>query len=168
VAMNSIFKRRSIRKYKNRPIEHDKIEKLLKAAMQAPSASNQQPWEFLVVQNREMLRKLSHVSPFSLMLAETPLAIVLFGDTNQIKYIDYWEQDMGAATQNLLLEAVELDLGAVWLGVAPIKERMDYIRFLFNLTENIKPFAIVSIGYPVEEKKYIDRYNINKVHIERY
>lgn len=166
--MDAIFKRRSIRKYKNTPIESEKIEKLLRAAMQAPSAGNQQPWEFLVIEDKEMLIRLSSMSPYSKMIAEAPLAIVMLANKEHMKYPENWEQDMGAATQNLLLQAVELDLGAVWLGVAPLKDRMDYVKSLFNLPENVKPFAVVPIGYSAEESKSIDRFHENKVHYERY
>lgn len=162
--MNAIFQRRSIRKYQNKPVEKEKIEKILKAAMQAPSAGNQQPWEFLVVENKETLKKLSHVSAYSSMIAEAPLAIVLLGNNERIKIPEFWEQDMGAATQNLLLQVVELDLGAVWLGVAPMQDRIDYIQSLFNLPENIKPFAVVPVGYPAESNRFIDRFDKNRIH----
>ncbi|WP_432663867.1 nitroreductase family protein [Wukongibacter baidiensis] len=167
--MDAIFKRRSIRKYESRTVEKEKIELLLKAAMQAPSAGNQQPWEFIVVQNKEMLKNLSMMSPYAGMVAEAPLAIVLLGNKDYMKYPENWEQDMGAATQNLLLQAVELDLGAVWLGVAPLEERMDYVNRLFNLSENIMPYCVVPIGYPKgQENKMIDRFDEERVHYEKY
>ena len=97
--MDAIFQRRSIRKYKNTPVEKEKIELLLRAAMQAPSAGNQQPWEFIIVENKETLKKLSNVSPFSKMLAAAPLAIVLLANKNNMRYPEYWQQDMAAATQ---------------------------------------------------------------------
>lgn len=166
--MSAIFSRRSIRKYEKTPIESEKIEKLLKAAMQAPSAGNQQPWEFIVVENNQMLKNLSLTSPYSKMVAEAPLAIVLIGNQSHMKYPENWEQDMSAATENLLLQAVELDLGAVWLGVAPLQERIDYIRSIFKLPDNIIPFAVVPVGYPAEEGKSIDRFDKNRIHYESY
>jgi len=166
--MNIIFERRSIRRYKNILVEKEKTEQLLRAAMQAPSAGNQQAWEFLVVENKEMLKKLSNFSPYAKMVAEAQLAIILLGNKNLMKYPENWEQDLGAATQNILLQAVELGLGAVWLGLTPIKDRMEYIISLFNLPQNIMPYAVVPIGYPAEDKKFIDRYNKNKVHYENY
>lgn len=166
--MEAIFNRRSIRKYEKKSVEKEKIEKLLKAAMQAPSAGNQQPWEFLVVENKETLKKISLMGPYSKMTADAPLAIVLLTNKKNMKYPQNWEQDMGAATENLLLQVVELGLGAVWLGVAPEQDRIDYIKSIFNLPENIEAFAVVPIGYPAEEKEFVDRFDKNKVHYESY
>ncbi|GIW48527.1 MAG: nitroreductase [Caloramator sp.] len=166
--METIFKRRSIRKYKDREVENEKIEKLLRAAMQAPSAGNQRPWEFIVVKDKKTLTKLSNVSPYSKMIASANVAIVLLSNKDYMKYPEYWQQDMAAATQNLLLEATYLGLGAVWLGIAPLKQRMEYIKEVFNLPENIDVFAIVSIGYPIEENKYIDRYEEKRIKFEVY
>jgi nitroreductase len=166
--MNSIFTRRSIRKYLNKPVESEKVEQLLKAAMQAPSAGNQQPWEFIVVQDKELLRKLSLTSPYAGPVKEALVAIVVLGNKENIKFPEYLQQDLSAATQNLLLQAVELELGAVWLGVAPLEERMKYITELFDLPESILPFAVVPVGYPEIENKYIDRYEKAKIHYGKY
>ncbi|CRZ35327.1 nitroreductase [Herbinix hemicellulosilytica] len=168
--MDAIFNRRSIRKYKEQAVEQEKIDKILRAAMQAPSAVNQQPWEFIVVQDKENLRKLAELSPYSKMVAEAPLAIVVLGNEDRMRYKHHWEQDLGAATQNILLEAAYLGLGAVWLGVAPIEDRMDYIRNIFGLGKKLKPFCVIPIGYPAEgqENKFVDRYDPSKVHYEKY
>lgn len=168
--MNAIFTRRSIRKYESRPVEEDKIDKLLRAAMQAPSAVNQQPWEFIVVRKKEILDKLSNMSPYSKMVADAPLAIVLLGNYDRMKAKEYWQQDMGAAAQNILLQSAELDLGAVWLGVTPQKDREDYIKDLFQLPSNLIPFCVVAIGYPAEgqENKFIDCYDQSRIHYDKY
>lgn len=168
--MNAIFNRRSIRKYKNQPVEEEKIDRLLRAAMQAPSAGNQQPWEFIVVQDKENLKKLSNMSPYAKFVADAPLAFVLLANEERMKYPENWEQDMGAATENILLEAVELDLGGVWLGVAPLEDRVDYLKEMLGLPENIRPYCVIAIGYPVDgqENKFIDRYDETRVHFEKY
>ena len=168
--MNSIFTRRSIRKYLNKPVEGEKIEQLLKAAMQAPSAGNQRPWEFLVVQEAELLHKLSLMSPYAGPVKEAKAAIVVLGnkESESVKFPECIPQDLSAATQNLLLEAAELELGAVWLGVAPVEERMKYITELFDLPEFILPFAVVPVGYPETENTYVDRYEKAKVHYGKY
>jgi nitroreductase len=168
--MDVIFTRRSVRRYKKQVVEQEKIEKLLKAGMQAPSAANQQPWEFIVVQKQENLDKLAGISAYSKMVADAPLAIVLVGNEDRMRLQLHWEQDMAAATQNILLEAAHLGLGAVWLGVAPIKERMDYISELYGLKKRLKPFCVISIGYPEEgqENKFVDRYDPDRVHYETY
>ena len=166
--MNSIFIRRSVRNYLNKQVESEKVEQLLKAAMQSPSAGNQQPWEFIVVQDKQLLSKLSLTSPYAGPVKGAPVAIVVLGNKENIKYPEYLQQYLSAATQNLLLQAVELELGAVWLGVAPIEERMKYIAELFDLPESILPFAIVPVGYPETESKYVDRYEKEKVHYDKY
>jgi len=165
VIMNSIFTRRSIRAYDAKPVEPAKIEKLLRAAMQAPSAANQQPWKFITVQNRILLGKLSEVSEYAKMLHEAALAIIVIGDMTKCIYPIMWEQDLSAATQNILLEAVELKLGAVWLGVAPLQDRMDFISRMFELPITDKPFSVISIGYPAgnQENRFIDRYKPERV-----
>jgi nitroreductase len=168
--METINTRRSIRTYTDQEIETDKIEKLLRAAMQAPSAGNQQPWEFLVIQDKETLDILSLMSPYSRLAAKASLVIIPLGNDDRMKFTENWQQDLGAATQNILLEAVELELGAVWLGVAPNEERMGYISNCFDLPPNLKPFAIISIGYPAKgnENKFVDRYDETRVHYEKY
>lgn len=167
--MEAIFNRRSIRKYKNKPVEKEKIEKLLRAAMQAPSAVNQQPWEFIVLQDKNNLKKLSEMSPYSKLVENAPLTFILLANEDRMKVPEIWQQDMGAAAENILLEAVELELGAVWLGIAPIEDRMNYIKKMFDLEENIKSYCAIAVGYPEgQENKFIDRYDDTRVHYEKY
>ena len=167
--MNSIFTRRSVRNFENKPVEKEKIELLLKAAMQAPSAGNQRPWEFIVVQEKVLQKKLAMASPYASPVKEAPVSIIVLGNMQGLMLPDNWQMDLSAATQNILLEAVELELGAVWLGIAPVKERMDHIIHMFNLPKHIVPFAIVSFGYPCTARnQYIDRYEPSKVHHDKY
>ena len=168
--MDVIFNRRSIRRYKEQSVEQEKIDKLLKAAMQAPSATNQQPWEFMVVQNKEKLGKLAGISAYSKMVADAPLAIVLLANEDRMRLQLHWEQDMAAATQNILLEAAHLDLGGVWIGVAPMQDRMDLISELYGLKSKLRPFCVIPIGYPEDgqEHKFVDRYDPDRVHYEEY
>jgi len=167
--MKEIFNRRSIRKFEDRPVEQEKIDKLLRAAMQAPSAANQQPWEFIVVENKDNLKTLSLTTPYSKPVADSAVTLVLLGNSNDFKVPTGWQQDMGAAAQNILLEATHLELGAVWLGVATADVAIDYIKNLYNLPENIKPFAMIAIGYPNGQKnEFVDRYVAAKVHYEKW
>jgi nitroreductase len=167
--MKEIFNRRSIRKFQNQSVEKEKIEKLLRAGMQAPSAANQQPWEFIVVENKETLSKLSLMSPYSKMVANSPLTIVLLANSDTFLVPTAWEQDMGAVAENILLEATYLELGSVWLGVATSQSCVDYVKETFSLPENLKPFALISIGYPDNQKnEFVDRYNEKKVHYENW
>lgn len=161
--MNSIFKRTSIRNYLSQPVEPEKIQMLLKAAMAAPSAGNQQPWEFYVVENPKTIEKLAACSPYAGCLNGAPLAIVACA-RKEIRMPSYAEIDMSASVENLLLEAVELDLGAVWLGIAPIKERMEQVSAILNVPDSLNVFAIVSCGYPAAEKEQEDRFDENRIH----
>ena len=169
--MEEIFKRRSIRKYSKGEIEDEKIDKMIRAAMQAPgSRMGKEPWEFIVVKNKNMIKKLSQMDNNSKMLNDASLAIVLLANMDYSHFKKVWQQDMSAAATMLLLEASYLDLGAVWVNVAPHEHRMKYISELFNLSENIMPFNIISIGYPGEgqKNKFIDKYHPERVHYEKY
>lgn len=167
--MEEIFNRRSIRKFQSRTVEEEKIDKLLRAAMQAPSAANQQPWEFIVVREKEALKKLSEVSPYSKPVAGSAVTFVLLANGNELKIPTAWEQDMGAAAENLLLEAVHLGLGGVWFGVATADAVAENVRRLFQLPDPIKPFALISVGYPDgQENVFVDRYKAEKVHDEKW
>lgn len=104
------------------------------------------------------------------MLKEASVAIVLLADENKMKYEPYWQQDMSAATQNILLQATELGLGAVWLGVAPLEDRVKYVKDMFALKDGIRPFAVVSIGNLKDgkENKFVDRFDESRIHYEKY
>lgn len=166
--MKEIFERVSVRQFKDIKVEDVKIEKLLRAGMAGPSAGNQQPWEFIVVENKQTLEKLAGMSPYSKCVAKAPLAIILLGNKDKMKFPENWQQDLGASTQNMLIEAVHLGLGAVWLGVAPLEDRMKYIKDMFNLGDNLQVYAVVPFGYPKNETKSEDRYDVKKVHFESY
>ena len=166
--MEAIFKRRSIRLYADKEVGDGAIEKILQAAMAAPSAGNVQPWHFIVIKDKETLKKLADFSPYSKMLKTASLAIVVCGDLNLEKHKGYWVQDCSAATENMLIEIAELDLGAVWLGVYPVEERTEYVKKQFKLPDNIIPFSVVSIGYPAQELKSANRYNRQRIHLEKW
>lgn len=167
--MEEIFNRRSIRKFKDTAVEPEKIDRLLRAAMQAPSAGNQQPWEFIVVKNKEALRRLSDVSPYAKPVAGSAVTFVLLANGNELKIPTAWQQDLSAAAENLLLEAVHLGLGGVWFGVATADAAVENVRKLYNLPEAVKPFALISVGYPDgQENVFVDRYKAAKVHEETW
>ena len=163
--MNAIFTRRSVRQFDAKPVEREKIEKLLRAAMQAPSANNQQPWEFVVVKGKDNLEKLAQYNPYAGCLRGANLAIIVLGNANKMMLPEHWEQDLGGATQNIQLEAVELGLGSVWLGTAPNKAKMDFIRKLYGMEQNLLPYAVLAVGYPKDENAnyFVDRYDESSV-----
>lgn len=167
--MKEIFDRRSIRKYENRSVEDEKIHKLLRAAMYAPSAGNEKPWHFVVVKSRETLDKIPTFHPHTQMLKEAPLAIVVCGDTSNLKYDGaFWEQDVAASIQNILLEGQYLGLGTCWCGVYPREALVKGVLELLDLPEHIKPVGIVAVGYPGEEREVRERYNEDRVHQEKW
>jgi nitroreductase len=164
--MNAILARRSIRKYTAEPVSDEKIIKLLEATMAAPSASNRRPWHFVVVTERGKLDELAEGHPYGKMLFEAPLCIAVCGDPDISNR--FWVQDCSAATENLLLAAVGLGLGAVWLGVYPSDERVATVRRALGIPEAIIPLNLISIGVPAEEKEPRTQYDEARVHRERW
>ena len=130
--------------------------------MNAPSANNRQSWHFIVVDAREKLNAITEVHPYSQMLKQATLAIVVCGDTKVSE--SYWSQDCSAATENILLAARALGLGTVWLGVYPRDDRVTGVSKLFNLPKHITPLAVIAVGHPAEEKGRADRYDAAKIH----
>ena len=161
--MNELYTRVSIRKYQPRPVEPEKTLALLRAAMQAPSAKNQQPWEFYVVTNRAKLEALSTVSPYSGMTKNAPAAIVSVY-RKDCMLPDYAHIDMSIAMENLWLECVSQGLGGVWLGIAPQEERMRAVEAVLGLPEDVRAFAIFPYGYPAEERQQRDRFDESRIH----
>jgi nitroreductase len=167
-ALKCIMTRRSVRKYKPGRIPEAKLRKVLEAAMNAPSAGNQQAWQFIVVRERETLLKMTDVHPYAQMLKQAGAAIVVCGDLEAEKHDGYWVQDCAAATQNVLLAAHALGLGAVWLGVHPRQERVRGIQKLLHLPKDIVPLSIVSLGKPDGKAPPARRYDAKKVHQEQW
>ena len=167
--MDIIFNRRSVRKYTEQKIEPEKVDRMLRAAMQAPSATNQQPWEFLVIDDKDTIVKLADFSPYAKMLPGAPLAMVIL-EKQGMRAPLFTEQDLGAAVQNLMLQAVEDGLGSVWMGVGRGTERETFLTEMFNLPETVKPFSVLAIGYPADENaiKFEDRYDETRVHYNKY
>lgn len=166
--MNEIFTRRSVRKFLDRPVEAEKTEKLLRAAMQAPSATNQRPWEFVVVNDRRLIDRLSRFSPYAKPLVGAPLAVVALS-RKDVRAPRFAAQDMGACVQNLLLQAVSEGLGAVWMGVGA-GERRQFVSDLLSLPRTVEPFAVIAVGYPRQENanSFTDRYESERVHFNKY
>jgi len=162
--LNTIFARRSIRKFASEPVSEDIVRDLLRAAMAAPSAGNEQPWHFVVLTDRALLDQVPSVHPYSKMVREAPAAVLVCGDLNLAKHGEMWVQDCAAATQNLLLAAQAKGLGSVWLGVYPRGDRVAGLRRLCNLPSHIMPFALLPIGHPAEHKPPHGEYDDTRVH----
>ena len=164
--IQTIFARRSIRKYTSEPVSEEHIQTLLEAAMAAPSASNRKPWQFIVVTDRERLDALAESHPHGKMLFDAALSISVCGDLTEMER--YWVQDCSAATENLLLAAVALGLGAVWLGVYPRDERVAAVRDILALPDHITPLNLIAIGHPAEVKRPRTQFDGDRVHRETW
>lgn len=162
--IQALLTRRSVRRYTSEPVTAEEQETILKAAMYAPSANNQQPWQFIVIDEREKLNKLTELHPYAKSLLEAPLAVLICGDLDQVKSEGYWVQDCSAATQNLLLAAHGLGLGTVWLGVYPREARYKAIQEYLGLPETVIPFALIAVGHPAKPLPDADRYKAERVH----
>ncbi|MDR0316795.1 MAG: nitroreductase family protein [Treponema sp.] len=150
--MNVLFeKRRSIRKYQSdKPVTKEQLNRLLEAAMLAPSACNSRPWEFIAVTRRETLDEIVRVHPYAMMCQTAAAAIIVVAVPQTGDPVGYFPQDCGAATQNILLEAASMGLGTCWCGVYPREQRIISIRQLFNIPEPKIPFNVIAIGTPDE------------------
>ncbi|AKN31438.1 NADH dehydrogenase [Clostridium carboxidivorans P7] len=166
--MNIILNRKSIRKYKDIKVSSEIVEDLLRAAMAAPSAGNEQPWDFIILRDKAIMKKITEFHPYSKPLLNADVAIVVCGDKAKEKFEGYWVQDCSAASENILLAAEDKGLGAVWLGVYPLEDRIIPLKELLNLPESVIPLSIISIGYPDEQRKPEDRFNKQRIHYDRW
>lgn len=170
---STIFTRRSIRSFiKEKKVEQEKIDILLRAAQQAPSACNKQPWEFLVLNNEKVIDSIAPIDKHYVLAAKAPLVIIVLGN-EKTSYrgengLAWYPQDLSASIQNILLQAAELGLGSVWIGTYPDEVRINGLKKHFNMPEYITPFAVIAIGYSEDKHKFVDRYDSSKVHYNKY
>ena len=165
--IRTIMTRCSVREFLDRPVSGETVELLLKAAMAAPSAKNQQPWAFVVIRKRELLEKLGASLPNAKMTATAPAAVVICGVLDKAlpgEAREYWIQDAAAATENFLLAVHALGLGAVWTGVHPISERIRILKDTLKLPENVEPFCLIPFGWPAEPGTVKDKWDPAAVH----
>lgn len=172
--IDAIAKRKSIRKFSDKKVEPEKIENLLRAAMRAPSAMNGQPWEFIVVDDPAIIQKLKTFSPYAAPLKTAPLAVVILEkETLSRKAVGLSHMsahDLGACTENLLLQAVEEGLGAVWMGVMKDAAMQQKLRSILNFPQKRNAFAVVAVGYPAEgvDLTATDRFDPDRIHYNCY
>jgi nitroreductase len=162
--LEAIHTRRSVREYQDKPIPEELVKELLKAAMAAPSARNQQAWEFIVITDPEIKQQIPSVSPFAQMVVDAPLAILVCGNLQVETAPGYWVIDCSAAIQNLLLAAHASGLGAVWTGVYPREERVKGLAEMLNLPEHVLPHSLIVLGYPAQHPKHPDRFKPDRIH----
>jgi len=160
--------RRSIRKYTDEPVSDDDLRLLLEMAMLAPSARNEQPWQFVAIRDKSQLEAIAKTSPYTHMAASAPLVVVVCGDMRDDKAMGMWVQDCAAATQNFMLAARGKDIGCVWCGVHPNAEREAYVRATLGLPEEITPFGLICAGHPAQPFREENRYKPERVHLNRW
>jgi nitroreductase len=163
-ALECIMTRRSIRSYTDEAVGDADIETILKAAMSAPSAGNEQPWHFVVIRDRETMNQIMDVHPYSGMLDHAPVCIAVCAELAREKYDGYWVQDTSAATLNLLLAAHAIGLGGVWLGVHPVESRGSGIKRILGLPDGVECLGLVALGHPAAEAGPADRYDASRIH----
>lgn len=164
-ALENIFSRKSVRKYLPKPVEKEKLELLLKAGMAAPSGKDVRPWELIVIYKRETLDAMAAALPYAKMLKEAPMAIVVCGDTTKSSY---WYVDCSAVSQNILLAAEALGLGAVWTATYPYAERMEVVKQHTALPDEIQSLCVIPVGYPAMPHSPKDKWNPAKVHTDKW
>jgi len=167
-ALEAICGRRSIRQYTAEKITEATIETILKAAMSAPSANDRQPWHFVVINGRTILDQIPEFHKHAQMIREAPLAILICGDEKLAVNHGYMIQDCSAAAENLLIAVHALGLGAVWLGVYPMEQRIKPMADLLSLPDGIVPIALIPVGHPAEQKPPAERYKPERIRWNRW
>ncbi|MEL7645585.1 MAG: nitroreductase family protein [Anaerolineaceae bacterium] len=166
--LTTIFTRRSVRRFTPEPVSDSDLETLLRAGMQAPSADNVQPWRFIVINDRILLDRIPSIHPWSGMMKEAALGILVCGQSVEGETGGFWQQDCAAATENILLAAHGIGLGAVWLGICPDAKRMADFSALVGLPATVRPLGVVAVGHPARTSQPEDRYDPAKVHFNRW
>lgn len=167
-ALDAVRGRRSIRAYTDEPVAEADVEAILRAAVAAPSAGNQQPWRFIVITDHQQLDLAAESTPYSAILRACAVALVVCADTRDLKHPTMWQQDCAACTQNALVAAHALGLGAVWLGFWPKMERVTPLKAALGLPDGVEPLSVLAIGHPAENKPPSDRFSWDLVHRERW
>lgn len=163
-ALEALLTRRAVREFTAQPVTDEQIHTILSAAMHAPSACNQQPWHFVVVDSREQLNAIAAIHPYAQMLLQAPVAIVICADVSLETCPGNWVTDCAAATENLLLAAHALGLGSVWVGIHPGETRMKDISRLLGLPKFASPLCLAALGYAKEPLLKVDRFRLDRIH----
>jgi len=164
--LSAIFSRRSVRKYTGEPVDEADAKALLEAGMAAPSASNRKPWHFVAVTEPAKLGQLAAIHPYGKMLSSAGLCIGVSGDRDISP--DFWVQDCSAATENILVAAAMLGLGAVWLGVHPRAERERELKQFLGIPERVGLLCLIAVGRPAERPAARTQYDEQRVHRNRW
>lgn len=169
--LENIATRVTVRAYQNKPVETEKVEQLLRAGMAAPTALNAQPWHFIVITDRSVLKALAGVSQHTGILETAPMAIAVCGNLSKTLPSAeqvYWIQDVSAATENILLAAHAMGLGATWTGSYPVEERHRTAEKVLDLPKHIKAVSIIAIGYPAVQPHVKDKYKEENISYNKF
>ena len=169
--IKDILSRTSVRKYSDKKVNKSDIDTILKCAMSAPSAKNMQPWRIVVITDREILDAIAKEHPYCKMAGLVDYGILVCGDMDKTLdgiEKDFWVQDCSAMTENILISAKSLELGAVWVGVYPVQDRMDIFTNLLNTPNNLVPFSFIPIGYPLRDKEPMDKFREDNIHYNKF
>jgi nitroreductase len=162
--MDATLLRMNVRSFTNHAVCQESVRKLLQAAMAAHSEGDERPWHFMVIEDAAIREQIADIHPYAHMVPQAPVAILVCGDLTLQKHSGFWVQDCAAATENILIEAQSLGLGAVWLGIHPVEGRVQNFRKLLDLPSHVVPFALTPVGYPAEQNGLKSRYDESRVH----
>lgn len=166
--IDTIYDRRSVRKYIDKDVNPDLVDEILRAAMFAPSGCNKQPWHFVVFNDKELIKEIKAMHPYASALASAPVCIMVCGDTEKEMATGFYQVDCSAAIENMLLAAKAIGLDTCWMGIYPWEETMAEFSNRFNLPQNIKPFALISLGYSDTKQERPKRYDSSKIHYNEW
>lgn len=166
--MQNLLRRRSVRRFTDRDVAPDLIERAIRAAMHSPSAANERPWQFIVLRDQALRDQAAVISPYAAMIAQAPAGVLVCGDRSLERFPSqqFWVQDCAAATQSLMLALHALGVGSVWTAVYPLTDRIRGFQEMLSLPESVVPFALVPLGYPESEPTAVDRFESSKVHFD--
>jgi nitroreductase len=165
---DALYNRRSIRKYSSEKVNDDMLKSIIKAGMYAPSAVDKQPWHFIIFRDKKIIQRITAIHPNASMLVGASAGILVCFDTQLQHDEGYGPVDCSAATQNMLLAAHGLGIGACWIGIFPRMNRVKSLSEIFNLPEHVLPFSVISLGFPDQEKGVPERYDESRIHFDRW
>ena len=166
--IDTIYDRRSVRKYIDKEVNPDLVDEILRAAMFAPSGCNKQPWHFVVFNDKELIKEIKAMHPYASALATAPVCIMVCGDTQKEMAPGFYQVDCSAAIENMRLAAKALGLDTCWMGIYPWEDTMAAFTKRFNLPENVKPFALISVGYSESKQERPRRYDASRIHYNKW
>jgi nitroreductase len=167
-ALTAIKTRRSVRAYTAEPVADETVREILRCGMQAPSACNEQPWQFVVIRDKTLLTKAGEINPYAKFAKNAPVAVLVCGDLRLDKCQGYWVQDCSNCAMSMLLAAHAMGLGAVWTGIYPLGDRVEGFRKLCGLPHEVTPMALLVIGHPAAQPKPEDRFKPERIHTDRW